>query len=307
MDTIILIAYQIILPVFLVAGIGMWFGRRFDPDQTTFSRLAIYLLMPSLILDSLSHSQLDWGEMGQVGMVVFLLAAISTPLGWLFSRTQTQLDRPSQSAFLLSAVLINTGNYGLPVIDFAFGAQGLERGAVVVVCTTMVSYSLGVYLASWGQASVWESLKNVFRTPLLYAAILGLLLNILNIPLPLPIERGIGLLSQATVPIILLLLGIQLGQVRAIHQFGERLGAVLWASGFRLVGVPCLVYAITWVLGIHGLTQQVLLIQLSMPTAVNAALLATEFGSDREFINQVILITTIGSIPTLSVLLALVR
>jgi hypothetical protein len=83
-----------------------------------------------------------------------------------------------------------------------------------------------------------------------------------------------------------------------------RIKPVLLASSMRLVVSPLIVLVPVAVLGVTGLTRQVVLVEAAMPTAVIGGVLATEFGSDSEFVTGTILISTLLSIITLSVLLS---
>jgi predicted permease len=136
-----------------------------------------------------------------------------------------------------------------------------------------------------------------------YATALGFLLNTLNLSLPLPLERMSGLLSQAAVPVMLIILGLQLSRMPLVL---NRVGPILLATALRLVAAPLIAFLLAYLLGLSILTRQVSIIQASMPTAVMAGVLATEFGNDAQFATAVVLVSTLASIITLSVLLYIV-
>jgi predicted permease len=102
------------------------------------------------------------------------------------------------------------------------------------------------------------------------------------------------------------MLGIQLSAVSLRAMQPAKLWVVLTACGVRLVIGPIILFGLTALFGLGGLARQVAIIQMSMPTAVNVSLLAEEYKSDREFVSASILISTLGSLFTLSVLLSLV-
>jgi predicted permease len=84
------------------------------------------------------------------------------------------------------------------------------------------------------------------------------------------------------------------------------IGTITLATLTRLVVAPFIILGLLTLLGITGLMRNVILVQLSTPTAVYATLLATEFGSDAQFTTSVIFITTIASLLSLSIIMALV-
>jgi predicted permease len=78
------------------------------------------------------------------------------------------------------------------------------------------------------------------------------------------------------------------------------------ATATRLVLAPLIAVFLTGLVVLPGLARQVVIVEASMPTAVMAGVLATEFGSDAEFATSVILVSTLVSVLTLSILLTVV-
>ncbi len=298
------IAYDVILPIFIAAGLGFWFGRRFQPDPRTLSRLGIYVFSPALVFHSIANSTLQPTEIGQMFVLVVALYLITMLIARLLIAVRPSIAPEIQSAFILSVVLANSGNYGISFVDFAFGDAGVQIAVLVFVMTSLMANTLGIYIASSGTASVLQGIKNVFSVPMVYAAVLGFWVNFGAVTLPLPIARSVELMGQAAVPLFIVLLGVQLARISIRGNLQPVIGTITLASVTRLLVAPFIILALTALLGITGFTRGVLLVQLSTPTAVYATLLATEFGSDAQFTTSVIFITTIASLFTLSVIMA---
>ncbi len=295
------ILFTIVAPIFLIVGLAALLGRRFALDPRILSRVVLYLLSPSLVLNGLAQASIQANEIGQIVAMVLLLylimILISLGLARLF-----HFDRRLESAFILTVVVINAGNYGLPLCEFAFGSAGLERAIIFFVVTAVLANTLGVFLASRGTTSAQQALLNVLTVPLPYATVLGLMLNAGYLSLPTPLERAVGLLSQATVPCMLIVLGLQLARTSV----KGRLGPIALATATRLLVAPLIAFPLAAWLGIAGVTHQVVVVQASLPTAVISSVLATEFGSDVDFAAAVILVSTLVSMVTITVLLAIV-
>ena len=138
------VAYDVILPILLVAGLGFWFGRRFHPDPRTLSRAAIYLFAPALVFRSSANSTLEPGEIGQIVIFSVLLFGSMSLIGYWLARSQKSLSPATRSAFTLSVLMSNTGNYGLPFVEFAFGQPGLQIAALMLVMNSIMSNTLGI-------------------------------------------------------------------------------------------------------------------------------------------------------------------
>ncbi len=299
--TVLNVAYNVVLPVFLIVGLAALVSRRLALDSRTLGTLIIYVFSPALVLDGISTSALDPGEIGQISAVVFAVAGVVALLAWGTTRL-LRFDRKLASVFIMTSILINAGNYGLPLNEFAFGAEGVARAMVYYVMTTVVANTLGVFLASRGEASGREAALNVFRVPLLYALLLGLALNFGGVILPTPVARAVHLLGQAAVPCMLVMLGLQLAKVSSLRR---QIGPVVLASGLRLVVAPLVAVGMTALFGLTGITRSVSIVESAMPTAVISSALAAQFNADGEFTAAVVLVSTAASLITLSVLLAL--
>ncbi|HVO70326.1 MAG TPA: AEC family transporter [Aggregatilineaceae bacterium] len=302
MSTLANTVYNVIAPIFIVAGLAVVADRTLQIDARSLSRLIIYLFGPFFVFQGIAQAQLSGDEAGRIVAAASLGSLLMVLTAWGVARL-SGFDLQLASAFMLTCVLINAGNYGIAFNRFAFGAPGEERAMIYFVVTSVVSNTFGVYLASRGNHSTRRALFNVLKVPLPYAVLLGLVAHIERVQLPVPLDRATGLFSQATVPAMLVVLGLQLSRASV----RGRLQPILMATGMRLVIAPVITQGLVLLLGVSGLTRQVVIIQSAMPTAVMTSVLATEFGADSELVSATILVSTLASVITLSVLLSLIR
>lgn len=300
MNAVFEIFYNIILPIFVVVGVVLIADRSLHLDSQALSQAVIYIFTPFLVFDGMAKLEVDGGEAGLLAAVALLSCVLMTFVAWGVARA-ARFDRRLTSAFLLSAVVINAGNYGLPLNQFAFGASGEQRALIFFVVTVAFTSTVGVFLASLGEASARDALVNALKVPLLYAVLAGVLVNALNVTIPVPIDRASVLLGQAAIPSMLVVLGLQLSNVKP----DRRIWPMLCASALRLLVSPLIVLGLVVLVGMDGLARDVSIVQAGMPTAVIGGVLATEFRSDSEFVTGVILLSTLLSIVTLSIILTI--
>ena len=295
---------NVILPVILVAGVAALAQRYVKLDLRTTSRAAFYLFAPALVFDSLANSTIGGAEFGLIAVAVVAVTLVLWGLGEVVGRL-LRLKGPTLSAFLLSILLVNAGNLGLPIILFAFGEEGLARGTAYFAVSSAISASLGVYLAVRGCAPGTLAIRRLASVPLVYAAILGLAMNIAHFTLPEPFAKAIHLLGQASVPVMLVTLGLQLAQTGHDKWQGIHLPALATAIAARLFIAPALALLAALLLGLSGLTHNVVITQSAMPTAVMTTIIAAEFECDNSFVTVAVLSTTVISLLTLTILLNL--
>lgn len=284
-----------VLPVFLIAAVGYFAGRKMSLDVSTLSKICLYILTPALTFNSLTTSEVDLGSVWQLALGAFLVPIALTPLFlWLFSLLGW--ERKLSQSMLLPTIFSNTGNYGLPICLFALGQQGMDLGVIYMVVQTFVIATLGVFIAASSQMNVKDALGRVIRMPNLYAAVLGALIKVLDLKVPQVLGRPIGLLAQAAIPVFLLVLGLQLLNSKP----GGRWQVPVVGSLFRLVIAPTVVAILGRALGLDGLAWKVLVLQGAMPPPVNSTILAQEFDANPDVISHTTLIATVMSLVTVS-------
>ncbi len=300
---------EVLLPVIVVVSLGFALGRAFALDTRTLNRVSLYVLSPCLVFVSVLRTEVAGGEALRLTTQMVLVMLATVLLAYLLARA-LGLSGPQRSGFLLTSTFMNSGNFGLSITRFAFGDVGFQFAVIGYLTQAILSQTLAVYLASAGTTDRRAALGQVFRLPLIYAVLAALGLRLLGIhldeaqgPLAVGLFRGLRLLADATLPLLLLILGVQLSQKRALAASGA-LGV---ATGIRLVVSIPLAFAIGGALGLAGLPLAVGVVQAAMPTAVNMVIIAAEFEAWPEFVSNGVVITTLGSLVSLTALIAALR
>lgn len=288
-----------VLPVFLVAGAGFVLARAMPLDGRTLGRIVFYLGSPSLVFRSLYNMDVSTSLLQQELLVVVTLYLLTGVVGWLAGADQ---ERPRRSALTISSAISNNGNMGLPVTLFALGDAGLAIGTVYYAISALLTNTFGVFIASAGSAPLGKAIGQSLRAPVLYAALAGVLLNRLAVPVPDSLYRAVDLMAGAAIPMMLVLLGVHLSGTPF-----NRDQRVVWRSlAIRLVLSPLIMLAICLLLGIDGLQRQVMILQAAMPTAVVATVLSTEFAAAPRLVAAAVLASTLVSMVTVSIVLVLI-
>ncbi len=287
-----------VLPIALVALCGVWVGRAFLLDIRTLTRLNIYVLLPALVLTGVYGSSLDMSITVRIVAGFLLNCGVLYGIAIALSR-KLHLPSDTQKSLVATTLLANTGNIGLPFILFALGEAALERAIVYLIASAIFITSVGpIFLKGQG---IKAGLKITLGLPVFWATLAGLGLQALTWQVPLAIDRALTLMADSAIPIALLTLGIQLSRIPVqISQYE------LIAAALRLVVSPLSAYSIGRLLGLEGLDLAVLVMQASMPVAVNTLIWVTEFGGDTIRVARTIVLSTLLSFATLPTILWLV-
>ncbi len=287
-----------LLPVLTLGAAGFLLGRALSIDSRSLGRVIFYLFSPVLVFDLLLHNNLPLGEMARtMGFCLAVFTAMSA-LTLLIGRL-ARLDRPTMMAVLLTAAFANTGNYGLPLVFFAFGEDALAHATLYFVTTSILFNTIGVLIASLGHLDFKQAALGMLKVPTVYAVILAAALNQFHIILPAPLERTIGLAADGAIPIMLILLGVELARVQWSHSM-RPLGL---SVGLRLLIGPLIGFLLAIPFGLSGAARQGNLVETATPAAVTNIVLATEYKLDSSLVTAIVFIGTILSPLTLTPLL----
>ena len=288
-----------IVPIFAIAGIGFLLARHFDASVKTVSKLSFNALSPCLVFDQLVTSHITGSEFGRMALFCVLLTAAMGLAAWL-AAIPLRLDRQTFSSFLLVVMFSNSGNYALPVVLFAFGRDALGYASVYFVTSATLVYTVGVLVAASGRRSVRRALMGVARVPAIYAVVAAGVMMLTRATVPLAVMRPISMLSDAALPIMLLVMGMQLERaVRPTHPT-----AVAVAVGLSLLVGPIVGVGLSSLLGLTGPARQAAILLASMPAAVVTTVLALEFDLDPSFATSTVFVSTMLSPFSLVLIIA---
>ncbi len=291
-----------ILPIFVVASIGFLLARHVAVNVKALSSVVFNALSPCLAFTLLVTSSIDAIEFVRMGLFCVALMGIRGVLARLIA-IPLRLDRATRAGFLLAVVFSNSGNFGLPVVLFAFGREALTFATVYFVVAAMLSYTLGVFLAASGHRSVMEALRGITRVPTVYAVAAAAAVLATGAQVPLGVMRAITLLSDAALPMMMLVLGMQLQRARR----SEHPAAVATAVALSLIVSPLIAFPVALALGLSGPAFEAGIVQAAMPAAIVTTILALEFDLDPTFPTAVVFLSTLLSPVTVTVLIAYLK
>jgi predicted permease len=269
-------------------------------NPRNISQIVFNTFTPSLIFTLLVKTDIQASNIGRMILLSILVTFLIGFLAWLLIKI-LRLPLTNSSAFILTAMGMNAGNFGLSLNYFAFGDEALAWASIFFVTNSLLINSVGIYIATVGKMDPLLALKGLLKVPVVYTIPLAFLVRAINIDIPLALWRPIELMSFAAIPCMLIILGMQIGN----NGFPNRLGLLSLTSGLRLIISPAIAYLLAHALGLTGAAFQAGVAQSAVPTAVTTAIIALEFDVDPTYVSGAVLITTLLSPITLTPLLAL--
>lgn len=288
-----------ILPIFAIAMVGFLIERRAAGSVRTLSSITFNALSPCLVFTQLVTSRLSGSDVGYMVLYCVLLMTGMGIVGGL-SAMMLRLDGKALSSFLLVVLFSNSGNYALPLILFAFGSETLAHASVYFVTSAILVYTVGVFIAAKGGQDLGSAARRLLRVPALYALAAAGLLSLFHLTPPKMVMRPVGMLSDAALPMMILILGMQLKRAVAPN----RPRVVGTAVALSLIIAPLIGLGLTLLLGFSGAARAAAITLASMPAAVVTTVLALEFDLDSSFVTSTVFVSTLLSPLTLVPIIA---
>lgn len=293
-----MIFFQIVAPILIMLMIGAVLQRKFHFNLKALSHLITFCFMPAAVFVNIYETKISMNVLGDIVLFIILFIGSQMVISHYLAKL-LKLERQEEAVFKNSIVLINSGNYGIPVAQMIFISNpvGVAIQVILVIFQNMTTYTYGLYNLISSTKSGLSILKDFLKMPIIYALLVGGLLNYFNIKLPPTLSIPIEYIAGGFVAVALITLGAQLSQIQMRTMFNK----TIYISCFtRLILGPAMALVIIYVLGISGVIAQSLLIASSFPTSRNSSSLALEYDVDSDTAAQTVLFSTIISCITVT-------
>src|ERR1700761_4216134 len=300
-----------LLPVFLLIVFGTVLKKTLMPLETQWQgleRLTYYVLFPALLVQTLVKADLSKVPVAGVGgallLSALLVSAICLALWPLLARSA--VDGPAFTSIFQGATRWQT-YVALAVSGNLYGDQGLALASVAMVAiiplVNVLSVAVLAHFAATEKQSPGAIMLTVARNPLIWACVIGLVINVLHIPLPKIWHEVADALGRASLAIGLLVTaaGLQL------KGFLRPSLAALLGVGLKLVLMPILAIGLALWFGLTGANLVIVAACSAVPTSPSSYVLARQMGGDAPLLAQIITLQTIFAAITMPIAIALMR
>jgi len=265
--------FDVLFPVFLIIGIGYWYGKK-DPkfDTKFITTFAGNFGLPAIIYYSLTSTNISFDLFLRFSYYITLYVIIFSIIGLLI----LTILKKDIYRLLPPLILPNTGNMGMPLCLFAYGNMGLAIATATTAMILVFHFSIGILLASKK-----FSLKPLLKCAPVYSLLVSLIFVYYRIPSPKFIENATFLIGYSTIFLVLMSLGVALSKLK-VFSFRE----TLIYSLTRVIVGPIVGFGFVKFFNLTGVEAGVMFIQASMPSAVLTYLVA-EIYSPKKISNSI--------------------
>jgi predicted permease len=221
--------------------------------------------------------------------IYLVIVAFALVLSALFARKLFQKNK-EYSIAMVAALIGNTGNLGIPLNIAIFGEVSIPYTTVVNLVNVFVVYTIGVFFYSRGSFDVKTSFQNIFKLPILWAALLAITLSVNGYKPSEAVMKMLMMGAYASMTMQLFLFGIYLYGTK-IKELNTTL--IAWIASFKFLLLPLLAFLILSFVEIDPTIKGIIFIELLMPLAVANVNLASLYNCEPKLVTALVLITSI--------------
>ena len=282
----------ILFPIFGIVAAGYFYARHHKPEMAVANRLNMDVFVPALVFAAMAGKSFDLAAYAPLAMGAFLVLATCGLLAWPLAKLIG-----SQPKTLVPPMMFNnSGNIGLPLAVLAWGEDALPAAVILFMVENTLHFSLGARLLD-----PHARLLTLWRVPVVAAAIAGLAVAILKIPIWQPFVIAIKMLGDVSVPLLLFSLGVRMTDV-SFKEWKLATGSAV----LRPVAGMLIAAGAVQLLGLQGREAAMLLVFGALPPAVLNFLFAERYKQEPERVASIVLIGNLAALLFLPLALALV-
>ena len=257
-------------------------------DDKTITLINVYFLQVFLTFWGLLIRPVDVTLLyaPAVYLVIVMLVLVIT----VFVANKLFKEKKDYSIAMIAAIIGNTGNLGIPLNIAIFGEQSIPYTTVINLVNVFIVYTFGVYFYSRGKYDVKTSLKNILKLPILWAAIIAIILSTNNYQPSELIMNTLMMGAYASMTMQLFLFGIYLYSSK-IKELSKSL--VAWVMSVKFLILPSITFFILYNIDLDSTIKGIIFMEIMMPLAIANVNLASLYDCKPKTVTALVFISSL--------------
>ncbi|WP_415893332.1 AEC family transporter [Neptuniibacter sp. PT8_73] len=294
---------SITAPIFFIGFLGYLLkrvGLIDDAFINTASKLVFMITLPALVFMSISRT--DFHAVFNPEQLGFVLIGTLISFIALWFLAKRWIKQPEDlGVFIQGAFRSNYGIIGLAVSYNLFSDSGLAQASLLLALVIPLFNVLSIIALTLpakhqGGASIGKTVLEIVKNPLIIAVLLALPFSYFGFQLPEIAQKTGRYFANLTLPLALLAIGGSLN-MKSLRSTSSQ---ATWATLSKLLFIPLILTLAAWAYGFKGQDLTMLMVLFGCPTAAASFVMAKAMGGNEKLAANIILMTTIGSILSLS-------
>jgi malate permease and related proteins len=269
-------------------------------DGAVLIRFILNTTLPAVIFLSVAQANVEPARLGLLAFCGFAVALGGRWIAGLLVRW-FKIEPQIAGVIILGTLVMNVGAFLFPVVQTVYGAEGVSRLAAFDIGNSLVASGYGYYLASQLGTHTTRgfraSLQKVLSLPILWAALIGLVLNLSGLVIPTFLLKLLKPVASANAPLSMLALGAFLELRFAKWNWMALAVTLRMGVGFLLGNL------MIWIANLQGFERLAVLMGSATPVGMVTLVFAVSEGLDAEFAARIISLSILVGLISMPLLL----
>ncbi|QNM91289.1 AEC family transporter [Aliarcobacter cryaerophilus] len=256
-----------VLPIYFFIFLGFIAKKNLKTqiDEKTLVLLSLYFLQPIMIFWGLTKVPINYEFV--LSPIFFLICMGSTLLLMLLYSKFLFSSKTDENIFLATALIGNTGNLGIPLGIALFGVESVPYTSIINIANIFFMYTISIYFFARDKFNFKESIKSIFKIPVIWFAIFALAFNYFEFKIPKEFDFALQMGAYTSLTLQLIIFGTYLYSVK-VKTIPWKLS--LQISFAKHILLPIIgIFVVVNFTNFNPMIASILVMELMMPLAVN--------------------------------------
>lgn len=273
--------------IFILMGYIAKMSFKEQIDDKTITLINVYFLQVFLTFWGLLIKPID-ASLIFAPSIYLAIVAVVILISALFAKLLFE-DKKEYSIATVAAVIGNTGNLGIPINIAIFGNDSIPYTTIINLVNVFVVYTIGVFYYSRGSFDTKTSLKNILKLPILWAAIIAIVLSVNGYKPDGAILNTLMMGAYASMTMQLFLFGIYMYGTK-IREISKTL--MIWVLSFKFILLPSIAFIVLINTNLEPMIKGIIFVELMMPLAVANVNLASLYECKPRIITGLVFVSS---------------
>ncbi|WNL30891.1 AEC family transporter [Aliarcobacter cryaerophilus] len=256
-----------VLPIYFFIFLGFIAKKNLKTqiDEKTLVLLSLYFLQPIMIFWGLTKEPINYEFV--LSPIFFLICMGSTLLLMLLYSKFLFYSKTDENIFLATALIGNTGNLGIPLGIALFGVESVPYTSIINIANIFFMYTISIYFFARDKFNFKESIKSIFKIPVIWFAIFALAFNYFEFKIPKEFDFALQMGAYTSLTLQLIIFGTYLYSVK-VKTIPWKLSLQISFAKHILLPIIGIIVVVNFT-NFNPMIASILVMELMMPLAVN--------------------------------------
>ncbi len=301
----ITMAGQQVLILYLIVAVGFIADRLHVFGESTAKRsndLLFYIVTPAVMIQSFMNMEFK-PETAGAFFIAFLCMSGTLTVANLIAVPFFNKSGDNKAVFKYASGYGNMGYMALPLCQAMLGSEGVFYCSAGVVAFNILSFTHGIWVMTKGKDETKFDFKKLFFNPGVISVLIGMPIFIFGLDLPQVVDSAVNYVASLNTPLAMIFFGTYIANTDLKTMFSVKENYL--AALLKLVALPLIMLVVLRLCGVTGVLLTACIISASVPSANNTVMFSAKYGNDTGVASKVVTFTSVLSVLTIPVMVAL--